>query len=344
MNILTSDSAPSEYYGRNLYWLLTWTLATTLFLTFLFVCETGWRSLGYHPSAVDSPALWRFWYDRAVSGGPRTIVMIGTSRIQGDICTAVLRDRLPHYRVVQLAKYASGSPIGVLRALASDDRFNGIVICDTIEPFLISRYWDDQRELFEYDGSISIRLDALISATVLEHLAIRSSESGIWAATSELVNHSSLPFARHIRMRSDRCLEFDFSGVQDLAKLREEKQAMYRRRYASANFPSPEELDSDIEQIEEFVRTIRVRGGQVVFVRMPSSGKRLELEEEYHPKNMYWDRFAAKSSGIHIHSAELPDADGWAAPDDSHLDYRDAIRFTDALVDNLIQRQVVEVR
>jgi hypothetical protein len=324
--------------------MVTWSVAIVLFFAVLLVCETAWRNLGYRPSAVDSPALWKFWYDRAVYGGPRTIAIIGTSRIQGDISTSLMRSRLPDYRVVQLAKYGSGSPIGVLRALASDDRFNGIVICGTIEPFLLRKYWEDQHELFEYAGGTRDGVEALASAAVLERLAIRSAESGIWAASNELVNRGALPFARHIRMRADRSLEFDFSGVQNLEQFTKEKVEAYRGRYARAEFPTPEGFDHDIEDIEEFVHSIRARGGQVVFARMPSSGERLALEDEYHPKSKYWDRFAAMSSGVYIHPAELADGRGWECPDESHLDYRDTISFTNALVDELLQRGVISTR
>jgi hypothetical protein len=77
---------------------------------------------------------------------------------------------------------------------------------------------------------------------------------------------------------------------------------------------------------------------------MPSSGERLALEDEYHPKMKYWDRFAAKASGIWIHQAELAGARELTCPDDSHLEYRDAIKFTNCLIDELLRRGVIRVQ
>jgi hypothetical protein len=341
MNLSIDASSFEEKKSARPSWILTWSVTIALYCAILGVVESSWRSLGYRPSAVDSPALWKFWYDRAVNGGPKAIVLIGASRIQAGTSTNVFRERLPHYHVVQLAKYGSGSPIGILRKLAQDERFNGIVICDTIEPFLIRQLWNDQRELFEYNGRTIDGIEALTAATVLSHLAIRSAESGILASLKQLVNRGALPTAQYVTGSADRSMKYDFSGVQQLEQSRKEKANSYRSRYAEQPFPASEQIDADIKEIDEFVRRIQDRGGQVVFVRMPSSRERLALEEEFHPKAKYWNRFAAMSQGIWIHSQELPDARGWECPDDSHLDYRDAIRFTNAFIDKLLQRGVV---
>ena len=325
-------------------WLLIWSTTILLFCAIVTFCESAWRELGYSPSAVDSPALWTFWYDRAVSNGPQTIVLIGSSRIQAGTSTVVFRKRLPRYGVYQLAKYASGSPIGVLRKLSADDRFNGIVICGMIEPFLSKQLWDDQRTLFEYTGPTRDGVEAVASATVLSLLAIRNAEYGIFAASKELINHGELPHARHITGRQDRSMRFDFSKVDGLDRFRKTKAEVYRKRYKREPFPPPAVLDGDIREIDHFIRRIQARGGQVVFVRMPSSRDRLALEEEYHPKIKYWDRFAVMTRGIWIHMQDLPDEHAWECPDDSHLDYPDAVRFTHALVDELLKRKVVAER
>src|ERR1700704_2363452 len=111
---MTSDPdwKRQKFGGRP--WFLIWALSLGLLLASVLTAESAWRYLGFNPSAIDSPALWKFWYDRAVGGGPRSIAIIGTSRIQAGINTGLMRRRLPDYRVCELAKYASGSPIGVL--------------------------------------------------------------------------------------------------------------------------------------------------------------------------------------------------------------------------------------
>ncbi len=133
----------------------------------------------------------------------------------------------------------------------------------------------------------------------------------------------------------------DFTLLKSLAEYRKESAATYRRRYEATEHPTPEELDDDFLEIDSLVRRIRRRGGDVVFVRMPSSGERLQIEEEFHPRVTYWDRFVTSSSAKCIHWADLKFDRELSCPDDSHLDCRDTVRFTDALADELVDRKIV---
>ena len=326
----------------NVSWIVTWIVASVLFFTLLAVVEPIWRSLGYRPSAVDSPALRKFWYECAVSGGSRTMVFIGASRIQAGISLTAMRQRLPHYRVVQLGQFSDGRPIGVLQSLANDDRFSGIVVCDTLEPFLFRAYWGDQRRPYGHHAPISELGESYASAYVRDLLAVANTKTGIFAASKLFLKQGKAARPDYVRMHADRSIELDFRLVDDLERLREMSLASFRMRYDALVNPAPVELDRDLKEINLAVSRIQDRGGQVVFLRMPSSGARLELEEEYHPKAKYWDRFAAISSGICIHWSELRNALEWKCPDDSHLDCSEAVAFTDALVDELARRQSIE--
>jgi hypothetical protein len=339
MSSVTSGELPKS--ATHLPWVLIWIVAILLFVVGLASVESAWRALGYRPTAVDSPALWKLWYERATAGGPKTIVLIGASRIQAGISADRMRVRLPDYQIMQLGKYAGDSPVGVLRALANDRRFDGIVICDMLAPFLMRERWESQRDLYESRATSREQLDAYEIARAADLLAVKGAESGISAAVRRLIDRGDLPSPNHIRMRPDRSLEIDFAVMDNLQSFREKNAASYRRQYETAEHPAPADLDDDFEEVNDFVRRIRDRGGQVVFLRMPSSGGRLAIEEEYHPKAKFWDRFAAVNSGICIHWSEIEGTGNLTCPDDSHLDYRDAVKFTDLLVDTLIKRGVI---
>lgn len=344
MDFSSINSGEMTKSSRRLPWMLIWITVFLLFVVGFASAESAWRALGYRPTAVDSPALWKFWYERAATSGPKTIVFIGASRIQAGISTDRMRARLPDYEIVQLGEYAGGSPVGVLRALADDRRFNGIVICDMLAPFLMRQGWESQRDLYESRARTREQLDAYEMARAADLLAVKNADSGIGAAVKRLIESGQLPPQNHVRMRQDRSLEIDFGVMEDLQGFREKNAASFRQQYETAEHPAPEDLDDEFKEVDGFVRRIQDRGGQIVFLRMPSSGDRRAIEEKYHPKAKYWDRFAAMSSGIRIHWTEIEGASNLTCPDESHLAYRDAGTFTDLLVDALIDRGVIAAR
>jgi len=93
--------------------------------------------------------------------------------------------------------------------------------------------------------------------------------------------------------------------------------------------------------VELMVQRIRQRGGQVVFVRYPTTGEHYEMDVKAYPKKLYWDHFASKTSAVTIHFADVPSLRGFDCPDTAHLDYRDAPRFTLALAEELERRAVI---
>jgi hypothetical protein len=340
---IPSSATPTET-PRALPWMWTWAVALSLVLGLLAAGELTLRSLGYRPTVSDSPPLWQFWYESAVGAGPRTIVLIGSSRMQSGISTSQMRQQLPGYRVIQLSKYAGGSPIGVLRKLASDGRFNGIVVCDTLTPYLIRSSWEDQRQLYATHSGVTKRLEAAGLATIRDRIAAINVTTGIKGMLGSYLNDGGLLPPDHVRMRADRSLELDFTYMEALERFKAKSVADFRAIYKAARHPAPEDLDDDFREINGFVCRIQARGGQVVFVRMPSSGARLALEEQFHPKAKYWDRFTAASRGVCIHSAELAGTSAFDCPDESHLDIRNAVKFTGVLVDEMIRRQVITMQ
>lgn len=344
---MTSPVAVSSASDRELppgWWALTWVAALALFTVGLVAAESTWRALDNPTSVPNSPALWNVWYHHATSGGKRTVVVIGASRIQVGISATQLRHRLPGYRVVQLGQNGGGSPIGVLRALACEEAFKGIVVCDTITPFLFRSEWEKQRQLYEYRDTLAGRGETAVSAYVEDNLALKNGKTGIHATLRSLVEHGRVPSRERARMHADRSLEIDFAALEHLNESKALRTAAYRRRYEDALHRTVDDLRDEVGEISEFVRRIQTRGGQVVFLRMPSSGERLQLEEEYHPRAEYWDRFRAMGSGIWIHSADLRGCRNLKCPDDSHLDHDGAVSLTDALVDHLLELGLFKAR
>ena len=100
-------------------------------------------------------------------------------------------------------------------------------------------------------------------------------------------------------------------------------------RKASKDPPaSGAKLDSMLNRAKIAVDKIKARGGQVLFVRTPSSGAFLMGEKMGFPREKYWDRLLAISNCPGIHFADYPAIANFICPEFSHLSQSDAIVFT----------------
>jgi len=303
--------------------------------------ECFWRLRGFRPSVSEDNhgrQLWRHWRERIHKRSGKVVVSLGASRIQSAFAPETFRERYPDHQFVQLAEYAGGSPFGTLKDLADDPSFQGIVICDVIAPFLLPARWADQRQLYESRALAKELYEKVPLWRLQDRLAILKRD----LRPPTLLRTLRLPDPNLVRLRFDRSVELDFSVISDIDQLREPKIEMFRNRYARASERMTlDEFTSGFQEIDEWVKRIYGRGGKVVFLRCPSAGERKEIEDQYHPREGFWDRFAAHSSAECIHFEDVPSMLNLRSPDGSHLDMRERAGFTIALLDELDRRGVL---
>ena len=100
--------------------------------------------------------------------------------------------------------------------------------------------------------------------------------------------------------------------------------------------PSPptsgKPLDSLIQVVKTAVDKIKSRGGQVIFVRSPSSGPFRDGEAMAFPREKYWDKLLQETNTPGIHFADYPLIDHFQCPEFSHLTQSDAKIYTRELI------------
>ncbi len=105
--------------------------------------------------------------------------------------------------------------------------------------------------------------------------------------------------------------------------------------FASINKEPPADgprLDSFMTVVKNNCDKIKARGGQVIFVRTPSSGPYWMNEQKAFPREKYWDRLLAETKCPGIHFIDYPSIDHFVCPEWSHLAPKDAITFTENFV------------
>lgn len=329
-------------------WKVVFALALFLASSTLIAEESQWRIAGLRPSVPDSPHLWHFWRAQASRSCGRhdVIALIGGSRLQAGVSPVELQRKAPAYRIVQLSVYGGGSPIGVLEELANDAEFQGLVICDVVEPYLIRTRWHDQSEYYTSRVHLLGSIEAGVRAFISDHFALMRSE----VAIDNLIAHSvgallrdQLRRAAFFRMRYDRAVQLDFSTISDIDSYRRRKTADAVEQYQALEFPTADAMHADFLAIQDMVAKVQSRGGDVVFIRMPSSGERYAFEHSFHPRSAYWDTFVSLTTATCIHFRDIPGMRLLTCPDDSHLDAHDARVFTDALVDELLRQDILHL-
>ena len=94
-------------------------------------------------------------------------------------------------------------------------------------------------------------------------------------------------------------------------------------------------LDSMLNEIKKAVDQIKDRGGEVVFVRTPSSGVFLMGEQKGFPREKYWEKILSVTGCKGIHFQDYPETDHYVCPELSHLSPSDAIEYTKHLARTL---------
>jgi hypothetical protein len=319
--------------------LRIWIVAFVLLLILCGGAEWFWRSAGHRPTVVDDPDWWAFHRGR-IYNGPKTIVLVGASRIQLGMSTETIRDMLPDHAVVQLAVDGHG-PLEVLQDLSNDGSFNGLVICAAnysgqVPRSNMSEYLDAYHRKRQLNNQLNRRIATWLQGQlVFIHPTVQSAST-----LNGLVHGQGLPEPFYLATHFDRSRSADYTMVHPAVlestrrhgiDLVDEKQWERRR----SNWPKR------IEQGEAAVRKIQDRGGDVVFVSFPMSGQFVDVSERETPRDIYWDRFAAQTNGIPIQYVDIPGLDGFDPPDGLHLDYRDAAPFTEAFINELIRQGVL---
>lgn len=321
-------------------WGVVWIVAALLAIVLLVGWEAFWRARGFTPGVEDD---WNIWsrQRRAVDGDPHVTALLGASRIQLGLDPGEW-SRQTNTRAVMLA-IDGNSPLPVLRDLASDPDFSGLVLCSYLPLFFADASETDDRTIkwlrkFRQQ-KWSSRLETAMAIQIQEHAAFRY--AGL--TPGRLWQHfldGTAPKPEYAPMGANRYRAADYSKT-DIVVLRAARERRETKRSRHARPLSEQAYAQRVARIAESVAHIRARGGLVVFVRFPSTGIIRELEEQAWPKERYWKELLAGTGAQGIHFEDEPALGGFNCPDGSHLDAGSARRFTAALVAILRSRGII---
>jgi hypothetical protein len=102
---------------------------------------------------------------------------------------------------------------------------------------------------------------------------------------------------------------------------------------------SGEKTDAIFKSVKRDVDKIKSRGGQVFFVRTPSTGPYREAEVKEYPRAAYWDRLLAETGCKGIYFTDYPETAHFTCPEWSHLTPADAVIYTKAFIQEMQEKE-----
>ena len=230
----------------------------------------------------------------------------------------------------------------MLQDLAEDKAFNGLVIYDLMERFELPDLANAAAPFVSYfhrEQSPSQRSERWLRSLYLGHLAILSPQFEPKTFLRAVVEQRSFPRPYFIQYLDDR------SGIarpDETPEARGSANAALELERTLRQVRSGLDADGWMafhQLVEHEAEKLRSRGGEVLFLRLPSNG---DVEERYFPKHEFWDRMVRETPTPALHFMDVPEWRNLPLFDGSHLDEEQSRHFTRRFAAWLRARRLVD--
>ena len=304
------------------------------------VWEIYLRKKGLTPTFDDGGPLWADKRSQVYQPADKATVFIGSSRIKFDLDIPTW-EAVTGNTAVQLACVGS-NPLPVLDNLAADTKFKGRIVVDVTEGLFFStamsnmatpneciKYYNERTPAQQASFVINHFLESKLVFLDKENFSLNArlnqlelkSRPGVFMFPIFPWQFGRVNYNRQETMVpqfvSDTNLHNQVTGIwQFFRKMSKEPPA------------SGPKLDSILNTVKADVAAIKARGGDVFFIRTPSSGPFWMGEQMGFPRPKYWDRLLLETQCAGLHFADYPAINHFICPEWSHLAPADAILFT----------------
>jgi len=327
--------------------------AFLLTLIALISWESHLRNEGVKITYDDNLALWANTRAMVYEPKDQATVFIGSSRIKYDLDIPTWQ-AITGNHAIQLANVGS-SPRPVLEDLANDPNFKGRLVIDVTEPLFF-------RDGNFYDGKTAKKIAYFRELNPTEKFSFKVNK----VLESQFVFLDQDNFSINAMLDNAHPLGYRAGVFPGLYFPRGFEQVSFERQsYMSPDFvadtnqqvvvrnvwagglnrakngPPPAHgaaLDSILNSVKNLVDKIKARGGEVIFVRTPSSGPMREAEMQGFPRTQYWDKLLDVTGCPGIYFEDYPATAHFVCPEWSHLKPSDAVIYTKTLIPALREK------
>jgi hypothetical protein len=323
---------------------------SAILMVFLLVAVIGsWeiylRQKGVSIAYDDGGPMWSDKRALVYDNPDKADVFIGSSRIKYDLDVDTW-EQLTGRRAIQLS-LEGHSPVAFLQDLADDPRFRGKLIVDVTELLYFSdappfsaqavkdvKYYKTQtpaqRASFFVDHGLEsqfVFLDErfLSLNALLDNIGIPN-RPGVMGDPKFPIEFWRQQFSRQTKMAprflTDTVLQRQVTDVW----------SFFLDLGAKTPPPKVDPVPGIIQKSKEAVDKIRARGGEVVFIRTPSSGKFWAVEQLAFPRTKFFDPLVAATGCQGYFFTDYPGLAKYVPVEWSHLSPEGAVGFTKELI------------
>ena len=322
-------------------------LTLALVATFIICWEAYWRSKGFVTTYNDDKVLWAHTRKAVYQPIDKATVFIGSSRIKFDLDIPSW-EKLTGEEAVQLALVGT-SPRQLLQDLANDEKFRGKVVVDVTEILFFSQNpvfqkSADEAITFYKQQTPSEKLSSRLNFA-LESKFVFLEENRF--SLNTLLNDYELPNRPGVFVVPPFPKGFEWTHFNRQTYMSDAFLADTQLINRQTNIwkalimgdPTPpvsgKALQAILDEVAAAVKKIEGRGGRVIFVRTPSSGPLEQREQKSFPREAYWDALLSTTGVKGIHYTDYPQTASFTCPEWSHLSPRDAVTYTEYLIEQL---------
>ncbi|WP_264564589.1 hypothetical protein [Flavobacterium sp. N3904] len=323
-------------------------LMAVLTLCVVLVWEIYLRHLGVNHSYDDGPPLWSNSREKVYQSPDNTVVFIGSSRNKYDLDIPTWKSQTG-FDAVQLAIEGS-CPRPLLEDLANDPNFKGKLVIDVTEGLFFSnaphnsekpieniKYYHDRTPAQQTSFFINKPLESVFVFLEKDDFSLNARLDALEIPSRPGVFMMPIfpwEFNRNTYERQS-CMTEAF--VND-PKLTGQVKGIWHF-FAEMSKKAPPMSEKDLTAIFNSVKTatdkIKARGGEIIFVRTPSSGPYLQGENMAFPRSKYWDRLLKVTQCQGIYFKDYPAIAHFECPEFSHLSPPQAKIFTKNIIEIL---------
>jgi len=310
------------------------------------------RQHGYTTSYDDDERLWANTRNEVYQPADEAVVFVGSSRIKFDLDIPTWKQETGT-NAVQLAMVGS-NPVSLIHDLAEDKNFKGRLVVDVTEvlffndgaPFQVrpskglnafKKQTPSEKASFQFSHVLESNLvlldkDYFSMDAYLRKFGVKN-RAGV-------ASNDPLPFPWEFDLTHyDRQSQMHERFVKD-TNLQNQVRMIWASlgRAMKSPPPTPAKLDGMFAAVKADVDKIKARGGDVLFVRTPSSGPFLMGEQQGYPREKYWNRLLAETNCPGIHFLDQESTAHFNCPEFSHLSPADAVIFTKTLAQLITEK------